>query len=90
MTDFRRIVRNSGTYTVTATVRTWAANSRTATLLSNQRWVLAVAAVVVSVSVLRVLSTGLDVAVKFLSFALLAVVLAAVTWRITDPGPETE
>ena len=63
----------------------WAWISSFFQLLFDQRVLIAGAVVIVLFSVVRILLSSLHVTVKFLSFALLAVVLIVLVWPYTQP-----
>ena len=54
-------------------------------VFNNQRVLLAGVILLVLLSLIRILSSGLHVTVRFLSLALLAVVLLMLTWPYTKP-----
>ena len=54
-------------------------------LLNDKRIIVGGLTAFLLLSLVRVLSSGVHVTVQFLSFALLFVVLTAVTWNYTEP-----
>ena len=81
----RAIVVNSRIYAGLKAVWRWGSVSQLAALLNDQRVLLAGAILFVVVSLVRILLSGLHVTVRFLSFALLAVVLLVLVWPYTEP-----
>lgn len=79
------IIRNSKTYAVVQQVQKWAAESTLAKLLNDERVLVGLLGLFVLFSLVRILASSMHVTVKFLSFALLFVVLAALTWNYTKP-----
>lgn len=83
--DGRTIFENSVVYRVLHTMWRWGSNSRMSQLLNDNRVLLAGVVVIVLFSILRILFSGLHVAIKFASFAVFAVVLFALVWPYTEP-----
>ena len=79
------IIRGSFIYQALSKLVTWSGESRIVALLNDERVLVGLLGAGLVVSLVRILSSGLHVTVQFLSFALLFVVLAAVTWNYTEP-----
>jgi hypothetical protein len=79
------VIKNSLLYRVSAQVSEWAEESLLVRVLDDERVLVGLLSVGLLASIVRILSSGLHVTVRFLSFALLFVVLAAVTWNYTEP-----
>lgn len=79
------MVRGSAPYRVIATLRRWAQHSVAVSLATNERIQQAVVGTVLLVSVVSVLESNMDAAVKFLSFVALFTVTAALIWSVADP-----
>ena len=79
------IIRGSAIYRALSKLVEWSSESRIAALLNDERVLVGLLGAGLVASLVRILSSGLHVAVQFLSFALLFVVLAAVTWNYTEP-----
>lgn len=60
-------------------------NSLAFRLLNSERALLTGAVVVVAISMVRILLSGLHVAIRFMSFVLFAVLLAVLVWPYTKP-----
>ncbi|MFP8953859.1 hypothetical protein ACLI4Z_12965 [Natrialbaceae archaeon A-arb3/5] len=81
----RSSVTNSRLYGWLATAWQWGSSSTIARLLNDQRVLFGGVVAFVLVSLVRILLSGLHVTVRFLSFALLAVVLLVLVWPYTEP-----
>jgi len=79
------IIRGSLLYRVISQLAVWSRESYIVSLLNNQRVLVGLLGAGLVVSLVRILSSGLHVTIQFLSFALLFVLLAAVTWNYTQP-----
>ena len=79
-------VENSTILGMFSTLRRWARHSIASRLLSDERVLQGVLGVVLLVSIVSVLGSSMAAATKFLSFALLFVLIAALTWWLTDPA----
>ncbi len=79
------IVKNSLLYRVSAQLIEWAEQSLFLRALNDERVLVGALGLGLLASLVRILSSGLHVTIQFLSFALLFVVLAAVTWNYTEP-----
>ena len=79
------VIRGSVIYRVVSKLVTWGGKSRLVALLNDERVLVGLLGAGLVASLVRILSSGLHVTVQFLSFALLFVVLAAVTWNYTEP-----
>ena len=82
------VVRNSTLYSVLATLFRWFRASKTETILSNPLVLQGLLGVTVVLSIGSVLTSDLGAATKFLSFALLFVVLTFITWGFAEPLSE--
>ena len=80
-----KIIKGSLLYRIAVRFHQWAQHSLIVRLLNDERVLVGGLAVFLIFSLVRVLSSGVHVAIQFLSFALLFVVLAAVTWNYTEP-----
>jgi hypothetical protein len=78
----------SATYRAVRTLRRWAEGIVLLGRLDGERVLFGALAALVLVSVGSVFRSNLGSGVKFLSFALVFVCLAALTERVLDPGPE--
>lgn len=83
------IIKKSVLYRASAQIVAWANKSYIISLLNDQRVLVGILGGMLILSLLRILSSGLHVAIQFFSFALLFVVLAAVTWQYTEPFTNT-
>ena len=79
------VIKNSLLYRVSAQIAEWAEESLLVRALNDERVLVGLLGLGLLASLVRILSSGLHVAIQFLSFALLFVVLAAVTWNYTKP-----
>jgi len=79
------IVKNSLLYRAAAQIVQWAERSLAVQALNDERMLLGLLGPGLLASLVRILSSGLHVTVQFLSFALLFVILVAVTWSHTEP-----
>ena len=79
------IIKNSLLYRVSAQLVEWAEQSLLVRALNDERVLGGLLGLGLLASLVRILSSGLHVTIQFLSFALLFVVLAAVTWNYTEP-----
>ena len=79
------IIKNSLLYRVSAQVVEWAEQSLLVRALNDERVLGGLLGLGLLASLVRILSSGLHVTIQFLSFALLFVVLVAVTWNYTEP-----
>lgn len=79
------IIKNSLLYRISAQVINWAEHSVLVRALNDERVLVGILGAGLLASLVRILSSGLHVTIQFLSFALLFVVLAAVTWNYTEP-----
>jgi hypothetical protein len=83
--DLRETVRGSSLYRAVASLRQWARHSVVVSLATDERVQQAVVGAVLLVSVVSVLRSNLNAAVKFLSFVALFAVTAALVWSVADP-----
>ena len=79
------IIKNSLLYRVSAQIVDWAERSLVVRALNDERVLVGLLGLGLLASLVRILSSGLHVTIQFLSFALLFVVLVAVTWNYTEP-----
>ena len=79
------IIRGSLLYRVLSRLAAWGSESRIVALLNDERVLAGLLGVLLVASLIRILTSGLHVTVQFLSFALLFIVLAALTWNYTEP-----
>lgn len=79
------IIKNSLLYRLSAQIIKWAEHSVLVRALNDERVLVGILGAGLLASLVRILSSGLHVTIQFLSFALLFVVLAAVTWNYTEP-----
>ncbi len=79
------IIKRSLLYRVLTTVAEWAEKSFVVRALNDERVLVGILSLGLLASLVRILSSGLHVTIQFLSFALLFVVLAAITWNYTEP-----
>lgn len=68
-----------------SSVRRWSSDNRFVQLLNDRRVLIAGVVLFVLFSIVRILLSGLHTTIKFLSFALLAVVLIVLVWPYTEP-----
>lgn len=81
----RATVRGSTLYRAVAALRRWAEHSVAVSLATDKRVQQAIIGVVLLVSVVSVLRSNMNAAVKFLSFIALFAVTAALVWSVADP-----
>ena len=79
------VIKNSLLYRSVATLYRWSQGSVLIRLLNDERVLIGGLALFLIASLLRVLASDVHVAIQFMSFALLFVVLLAITWRYTEP-----
>lgn len=79
------VIKNSLLYRSLAQVYDWSQGSVIIRLLNDERVLVGGLALFLLVSLLRVLASDIHVAIQFLSFALLFIVLLAITWQYTEP-----
>jgi len=82
------VIHGSVLYRSGARLRRWGRHSLFVSLATNSEVQLAVIALVLLSSLFNVFRSNANAAVKFLSFALLAVLTLVVTWSLTDPLAE--
>jgi len=87
--QLRDVIENSLLFRAVAQLLSWAEHSLIVRLLNDERVLVGGLVAFLLVSLARVLSSGVHVTVQFLSFALLFVVLTAVTWNYTKPLSNT-
>jgi hypothetical protein len=83
--DLRETVQGSILYRTVATLRRWAQHSLVVSLANDERVQQAVVGAMLLVSVVSVLRSDMNAAVKFLSFVALFAVIAALVWSVADP-----
>ena len=81
----RDVIENSILFRVIAQLWLWGERSLTVRLLNDERVLVGGLTAFLLLSLVRVLSSGVHVTIQFLSFALLFVILTAVTWNYTEP-----
>ena len=81
----RDVIEKSLLFRMAAQLSSWGKHSLIVRLLNNERILVGGLIVFLLFSLARVLSSGIHVTIKFLSLALLFVVLTAVTWNYTEP-----
>ena len=79
------IIRGSVLYRVISQLVRWSDESYIISLLNDERVLVGFLGAGLIFSLVRILSSSLHVTVQFLSFTLLFVVIAAVTWNYTEP-----
>lgn len=79
------VVRGSRLHRIGAILKSWGEASVTVRLLLNERVQQLLVTAALLVSVLSVLSSDLNAAVKFLSFVALFVVVAVPCWSLAAP-----
>ena len=79
------VIKNSLLYRVSAQLVEWTGQSLLVRALNDERVLGGLPGLGLLASLVRILSSGLHVTIQFLSFALLFVVLVAVTWNYTEP-----
>jgi hypothetical protein len=83
--DLRETVQGSILYRMVATLRRWGQHSVVVSLANDERVQQAVVGAMLLVSVVSVLQSDMNAAVKFLSFVALFAVIAALVWSVADP-----
>jgi hypothetical protein len=78
-------VRNSALYRWGKTLHRWAQHSRAVQYVTSERVQLGVLALVLVASLVSISGSDRTVIVNFLSFAVLFLLTAIVTWSLTDP-----
>lgn len=81
----KTIISTSVLYRTLTNTRGYIQHSRVVQKVNNPHVLSLGAVAVVLISLLRILTSGLHVTVKFLSFALLAVLLLVLVWPYTKP-----
>ncbi len=79
------IIKKSLLYQSVVTIYRWSQGSILVRLLNDKRVLIGGLVLFLIASLLRVLASDIHVAIQFMSFALLFVVLLAITWQYTDP-----
>lgn len=82
-------IKQSKMYQIWAHIQRWVEGSTVRSLLTDERVLLIATGLFLLLSVVRVLSSSMDEPVKFLTFALLFVLVVVLTWDVTDPRPGT-
>ena len=83
--NMEQIIKNSLLYRVSDRIYRWSGNSVVIKLLDDETILIGLLSLFLVASLLRVLASDIHVAIQFLSFALMFVVLLAITWRYTEP-----
>lgn len=83
--DAKTILQNSVFYRMLTRIQTAGEESLLLGFLTHPKVLLGGAILVLTASIVRILLSGLHVTVKFLSFALLAIVLLVLVWPYTKP-----
>lgn len=81
----RDVIENSLLFRALSRFWSLAEHSLVVRLLNDERVLVGGLTVFLLLGLVRVLSSGVHVTIQFLSFALLFVVLTAVTWNYTEP-----
>lgn len=84
-----KVIKGSLLYRLVVLFRQWSQHSLLVRILNDERVLVGGLALFLVFSLVRVLSSGVHVAIQFLSFALLFIALAAVTWNYTEPLSDT-
>lgn len=79
------ILEGSVLYRACRTLWRWGEHSIVVRLLNDEHVLFAGAFLFVAFSILRILISGLHVAIKFMSFLVFAVVLVVLVWPYTKP-----
>lgn len=82
-------IEQSTPYRLLSLVQQWAVNSTVGMLLTSERVLVAALSLFLVLSIVRVLTSTMGAPVKFLSFALLFVLITALTWNYTEPGADS-
>ena len=88
MPQHAEIIRNSRTYQVILRIRNWAEGSLVVRLLTDERILSGLLGLITLFSLIRILASDMHASIKFLSFALMFVLLTALTWNYTEPIPD--
>lgn len=83
------VFKQSMTYKGLSRIREWTEKSTVVRLINDERVLITAIVIFLLLSLGRVLTSSMDAPVKFLSFALLFVVIIALTWNYTDPFVST-
>ena len=78
-------LQNSVLYRTSVRIYQISKRSAVVRLLNNERFLAALVGVFMLFSLFRVLQSGMHVSIKFMSFLVLFVLLAALTWQYTEP-----
>lgn len=84
--NLRTAIMNSAIYRVLRTVRRYASNSFAVQRLEDERTLAALLAGFLGVGIIRITLSGMDVSVRFLSFALLFVLVTWLVWGVIRPA----
>ncbi len=79
------VIKKSLLYQSVVTIYRWSQGSMFVRLLNDERVLIGGLALFLIASLLRVLASDIHVAIQFTSFALLFIVLLAITWQYTEP-----
>jgi len=80
-----KVIKNSLLYRISAQIAEWAEKSQLVRALNDDRVLVGLLGGGLLASLVRILASDLHVTIQFLSFALLFVVLAGVSWNYTKP-----
>ena len=69
-------------------IRKWADGSIVVRLLADERLLTGLLGLFTLFSLIRILASDIHASIKFLSFALMFVLLTALTWNYTEPIPD--
>lgn len=86
--NYAQTFRNSHIYRIGANLWYWSRHSVLVSEFQRSSVQQAIIGLALFASLVNILSSQMNAAVKFLSFAVLFVVTAAFTWSFTDPLPE--
>ena len=79
------VIKKSLLYQSVVTIYRWSQGSMFVRLLNEERVLIGGLALFLIASLLRVLASDIHVVIQFTSFALLFIVLLAITWQYTEP-----
>lgn len=82
------IIRASVLYEVTQTLRRWGNHSALAGIVADKRVQQSLIGLLLLISIINVLQTRMNAAMKFLSFLLLFVLVAVLTRSLSKPPSE--
>lgn len=82
----RSAIRNSAVYRTLQTLRVYASNSRVVGHLEDERTLAVFLSAFLGVGILRIALSGMDATIRFLSFALLFLVVTWLVWGVVRPA----